>query len=275
MESPPLAAPARSPFDALRSFLIRSDPAYDRRVAESAARTTAERWKVVLLHLAPGFLGFLSVKLIVPAAHTATNLSYAWLQFLTLGSMAIFWELTLPFVWLRREGKTFRESLDYLGLTVLDPKGVLIIAPLSVLLCGWLAFPYLAHWYDPVREWLDRWSVIHMPEWHILYFGYYNFPGIALLLVLIGNFLGEEVYFRGFLLKRLGFLGAGAGLVSNGLFCAYHLWQAPVNWAYLPVFFLLPFGYLMQWRKSLWVTVMVHVLINFDLLDRFVAVLKG
>jgi membrane protease YdiL (CAAX protease family) len=259
----------------VRSFVVRPDPRYDRWVAEATPTTAAGKWKVIGLHFAPGLLGFLSVKLVVPAAHDWTGLSHAWLQFITLGSMAIFWELTLPFVWLRREGRTFRQSLEYLGLTTLDWKGIALFAPASVLLCGLLAFPYLAYLYDPIREWLDRWSLIHMPSWHILYFGYYNFPGAALLVVLIGNFLGEEVYFRGYLLKRLGWLGAGAGFVQNALFTGYHLWQAPVNWAYLPIFFLLPFGPLMSWRKSLWVTILIHVLVNFGLLDWFVALLKG
>jgi membrane protease YdiL (CAAX protease family) len=87
--------------------------------------------------------------------------------------------------------------------------------------------------------------------------------------------MGEEAYFRGFLLKRLGWLGPnGSWLASNALFCSYHLWQAPVNWAYLPVFFLLPFGFGMAWRKSLWVTILIHVLLNLGAVDWLVESLK-
>ena len=69
--------------------------------------------------------------------------------------------------------------------------------------------------------------------------------------------------------------GSWRWAASNALFCFYHLWQAPTNWAYLPVFFLIPFAQVMQWRKSLWVTIAAHVLINFELADWVVSTLRG
>ncbi len=259
----------------LRSALVRPDPAYDRWVESHQARTPAERWKVIGLHLLPGAFGWLSVQILVPWLMPLTGISAAWLQLLTLGTMALAWELTMPFVWLHQDGLTFRESLEFLGLARVDWAGVLVLAPLATVVFAVLGFPYLAWFYEPVRQWLDQWSVIHMPAWHILYSGYYNFPLLPLLFVFVGNFLGEEVYFRGYLLKRLGFMGRYSWLASNALFCFYHLWQAPVNWAYLPIFFLVPFAQVMTWRKSLYVTIVIHVLVNFDLADTVVSALKG
>ncbi len=261
--------------DRLRAALVRPDPTYDRWASWHQPSSSAARWKVIGLHLLPGALGWFAVHHLVPFLQPRTGLSYAWLQFFALGFMAIGWELSMPFVWLRREGLTFRQSLEYLGLTTFDLPGMAVVAPLAVIAIGVIGFPYLAYGYEPVRLWLDHWSVIHMPEWHILYYGYYNFPLVPLLIVFVGNFLGEEVYFRGFLLKRLGFLGPRAWLASNALFCVYHLWQAPTNWAYLPVFFLIPFAQVMTWRKSLSVTIVAHVLINFGLMDWVVSLLKG
>lgn len=259
----------------LASLLIRADPAYDARVAQASARTPAERWAVVGLHLLPGAFGLASIKLLVPALHRLTGVEHHWLQLLTLGTMALGWELLMPFVWLRRDGLSFRESLAYLGFAPFDWKGLLGVAPVLLLALAVLGYPYLAHWYEPVRQWLDGWVPIRMPEWHILYYGYYNFPVLPLLFVIVGNFLGEEVYFRGYLLKRLGFLGPRAWLASNALFCIYHLWQAPVNWAYLPIFFLVPFGQAMAWRKSIWVPIALHLAVNLDAVEWIQAMLRG
>ena len=208
---------------AIKRFLDRPDSKYDAWVVSHQARTTRDRWMVVWLHLFPGLVGLASIKLLVPWLHDQTGLAHHWLQFLTLGTMAIGWELTMPFVWLRRDGLSFRESLDFLGFGTLDLKGLLVVGPVLLLALSVLGGPFLTWGYDPFRTWLDRWNLIHMPEWHILYYGYYNFPLVPLIVVLVGNFVGEEVYFRGYLLKRLGFLGSGASLASNGLFLVYHL----------------------------------------------------
>lgn len=258
------------------NYVSRHDPKYDHWVATHQARTVGRQVQTVLLHLAPGLFGLIAVKVLTPWLMGPTGIRPHWIQFILLGSMAIGWELTMPFVWLRREGLTFRESLESLGLLAVDWKGLALFAPLSVIAVTVVGFPYLAYGYEPVRLWLNQWSPIAMPEWHILNWGYYNFPLLPLVIVFVGNFLGEEVYFRGYLLKRLGWLGpVKSALVSNALFCTYHFWQAPVNWAYLPVFWLLPFGFGMIWRKSLWVTVAVHVMINFGLMDWVVSRLQG
>lgn len=47
------------------------------------------------------------------------------------------------------------------------------------------------------------------------------------------------------------------------------------NWAYLPIFFSIPFAQIMTWRKSLWVPIVVHILVNFGLTDAVVTALKG
>ncbi|WP_249649252.1 type II CAAX prenyl endopeptidase Rce1 family protein, partial [Lysinibacillus sp. D4B2_S17] len=48
----------------------------------------------------------------------------------------------------------------------------------------------------------------HMGEWPVFYQGYYDpaFPLPLLLIGLIGTFIGEEIYFRGYLLRKVGLL---------------------------------------------------------------------
>ena len=48
-----------------------------------------------------------------------------------------------------------------------------------------------------------------------------------------------------------------------------------MNWAYLPIFFLIPFAQVMTWRKSLYVTIVIHILVNFNVADNVVTALKG
>jgi len=60
--------------------------------------------------------------------------------------------------------------------------------------------------------------------------GLYAFPPFALLLLFIGNFLGEELYFRGYLMKKSSFLGRANWFINPFLFALYHLWQIPMTW---------------------------------------------
>jgi membrane protease YdiL (CAAX protease family) len=66
----------------------------------------------------------------------------------------------------------------------------------------------------------------------------------------------EELYFRGFLLPRLGYLGAWAPLVNTALFTVNHWWQ-PYNWAQIFAI-MLPLVYLVWWRRSVWLSVAMH-----------------
>ncbi|MGC2768676.1 MAG: CPBP family intramembrane glutamic endopeptidase [Candidatus Acidiferrum sp.] len=77
----------------------------------------------------------------------------------------------------------------------------------------------------------------------------YSFPPVAPLFLGIGNFLGEELYFRGYLMKKSAFLGKMNGIVNSVLFALYHLWQAEQTWPMIGL--VLAFGLLMALRKDL------------------------
>jgi membrane protease YdiL (CAAX protease family) len=117
----------------------------------------------------------------------------------------------------------------------------------------------------PLREYLVRnvfaWLPAHLlPDWEPP-----APPGRGLLLgalvlqLLVDGLAGplvEEVYFRGFLLPRLGYLGAFAPLVNTALFTVQHWWQ-PYNWAQI-FLIMLPLVYLVWWRRSVWISVAMH-----------------
>jgi membrane protease YdiL (CAAX protease family) len=106
---------------------------------------------------------------------------------------------------------------------------------------GWLPAYLLPGWEPPAP-----------PDRGLLLFA------LALQLLVDGLAapVAEELYFRGFLLPRLGYLGAWAPLVNAALFTVHHWWQ-PFNW---PQIFLimLPLVYLVWWRRSVRLSVAMH-----------------
>jgi uncharacterized protein len=70
----------------------------------------------------------------------------------------------------------------------------------------------------------------------------------------------EELYFRGFLLPRLAFLGKWAPAANMLLFSLYHFWSPWENVARLLA--LTPFIYAVWWKRSVALAVLVHFTIN-------------
>src|SRR5207248_6882977 len=70
----------------------------------------------------------------------------------------------------------------------------------------------------------------------------------------------EELYFRGYLLPRMGALGRWAPLVNTALFSLYHVW---LPWEFFSrVVALLPAIYVVWWKRDLRVSIWVHMLLN-------------
>jgi membrane protease YdiL (CAAX protease family) len=66
----------------------------------------------------------------------------------------------------------------------------------------------------------------------------------------------EEIYFRGYLLPRMGYLGSLAPVVNALLFAVQHFWQ-PYNWAL--IFLLsLPLTYVVWWKRNIYIAMLVH-----------------
>jgi membrane protease YdiL (CAAX protease family) len=117
----------------------------------------------------------------------------------------------------------------------------------------------------PLREYLARevfgWLPPHLlPDWEPPAPPDRALLLVALVLQLLVDGLAapvaEELYFRGFLLPRLGYLGVWAPLVNTALFTVHHWWQ-PYNWAQI-FLVMLPLVYLVWWRRSVWLSVAMH-----------------
>lgn len=70
----------------------------------------------------------------------------------------------------------------------------------------------------------------------------------------------EELYFRSFLLPRLPVSSRWAPLLSTVLFSLYHFW---LPWDVIGrTISLLPVVYVVQWKRNVYVSILVHCLLN-------------
>lgn len=70
----------------------------------------------------------------------------------------------------------------------------------------------------------------------------------------------EEFYFRSFLLPRMPVSPRWAPLLSTILFSIYHFW---LPWDVLGrIIVLLPIVYVVQWKRNVYVSILVHCLLN-------------
>ena len=83
--------------------------------------------------------------------------------------------------------------------------------------------------------------------------------GYAVFLVILGP-LVEELYFRGYLLPRIGRYGAWAALINVSLFALYHLWKP---WDAINLIIILgPMVYAVWRLKDVRIGIAVHIALN-------------
>jgi CAAX protease family protein len=170
----------------------------------------------------------------------------------------------VPFVVLRYADKlTLRESCAFLGLNRVDWRGLLTVLPLFMVGFPIISLPYVKYVAPVIEDWTKTIPLFRIPSYSIFQDtpeNIYSFPPIALLFLGIGNFLGEELYFRGYLMKKSAFLGETNWTVNSVLFALYHVWQVQQTWPMIGLVLL--FGPLMKFRKGLWVMVGFHFFVN-------------
>jgi uncharacterized protein len=250
----------------LKRFFVREDAVYDAYAAKYQARTPLTKAIYLLMYLLPGIVLYVAIN-VEPVFRwqlSVTGLSERWLQYAWSLVILLGWHLCTPFLVLRFADKlTFRESLAFLGVNRLDRKGFFVVLPVFFVLFALVSIPYLKFVWPPLETWAKSVALFRVPSYSI--FGdtpeaMYSFPPLALVFLFIGNFLGEELYFRGYLMKKSEFLGSWNWVVNSLLMGLYHVWQVQQTWPLL--FLALGFGLLMKLRKDLWVLVAFHFLVN-------------
>ncbi len=252
--------------DAIKRFLIREDKVHDEFEANYQATTTFQKWFYLLMLLAPGIFAYILIN-IGPVYLAALNLT-GWTGMFYQGFLMFFvtyiWHMGLPLLMLRySDGLNFRESMAFLGFNRFDSRGMFLVLPVVFIIFAFLILPYLQWFAIPFRGWIKSVEFLAMPDYSIFLGGpngLYNFPPVALIALLIGNFLGEELYYRGYLMKKTAFLGKWNWSVSGFLFGFYHFWQAEQTWPLaIPAMI---FGLMMVWRKDIYVLIALHALLN-------------
>jgi membrane protease YdiL (CAAX protease family) len=250
----------------LRRFFVREDAAYDQYEADYRAKTVSAKATYLCLYLLPGVVAFLclNVEPVFRAQMAFTGLSARYLQYVWVLLITFGWHMFVPFLVLRLIDRLpFRESLRFLGLNHIDLRGLILVLPVYFAVFALISLPYIKFVAPVIENWAKAVSVFRIPSYSIFQDtpeNIYSFPPVALVVLGIGNFLGEELYFRGYLMKKSAFLGKMNWVVNSILFALYHLWQVQQTWPLVGL--VLAFGLLMALRKDIYVLIAFHFLVN-------------
>lgn len=250
----------------LHRFFVRDDAVYRDYESTYQAKAVMAKVTYLFLYLLPGLIVYMAVNVgpVFRAQLALThlspkNLQYAWVIIVTFG-----WHMFVPLLVLRYADKlTLRESFAFLGLSRVDWRGLFLVLPVFCGIFALISIPYMKFIWTPLQSWLQSMPLFREPSYSIFQDvpdNIYSFSPFALSFLFIGNFLGEELYFRGYLMKKTAFLGKWNWIVNPLLFAVYHLWQIPQTWPLIGL--VLAFGLLMNLRKDLYVLVAFHLFVN-------------
>lgn len=220
---------------------------------------------LVGLHFLPGIIfSFILFSVMPYLAATQADLFLAqvFLVFVFLLGM----ELLIAQIYCRtREGRSLGSTFISFGVIAFNHKIIskaLLWSAISVVVMKgylWLAGPTIEKFRDL--------PVLALPSWHYQNLEMPAYPAAVkaslLACMLAFNVFAEEIYFRGFLLERLKFLGRSAFLVNGVLFILYHVFQARVSYPLLP-FGILVSGYYALFR-NVWGAMLIHLVLNIAL----------
>ncbi len=226
--------------------------------------------KAIVLHLAPGgaLLAFFAAT--GPLLHRA-GLPPVW--GLMLGTVLVLAPLELCLVLRSARRRGERRVLPGLGLKRIGRADLgalaLTVAVSALLPASVIGLETMLH--ARLFGWLPDWFSAGVGD-----LSAYS-PQVAVLtvalwlvtLVLVGPAV-EEIYFRGWLLPRLGGRRFPAAAANAALFSVYHLWQP---YAVVTVFlFALPLAVLVRARHNPALSIIAHCTVNVVV---FVALLTG
>lgn len=246
----------------LRRFFVREDAIYDRYASTYQAKSPRAKLIYLALYLVPGLLGYvlLNVGPVFRGLVELTKLSPKNLQVTGFIIITFGWHMFTPFLILRYADKlTLRQSVAFLGLNRVDWRGLFLVLPAFCAVFALLSAPYMTFVWKPLQIWLQSVPAFRIPTYSIFYKPYDISP-FALVFIFIGNYVGEELYFRAYLMKKTAFLGRANWVANSVLFALYHIWQIPQTWPLIGL--VLAFGLLMTLRKDLYVLIAFHLFVN-------------
>lgn len=249
----------------MKNLFNESHPHYHQFEQDLQARTPTQKILTIINYFLPGIVLtlFINVQVIHDYGLRFFQISSASYQFWLLIGLTFGWHIAYPIFMLKvKEGYSWKTTGQALNLDQFSVKGFFLVTPLFFLFVLLFAVPYMGFCFPPIHDFLQSIDLFAIPS-HSIFHDYqtiYGFTPWQLGLLFIGNFVGEEIYFRGYLMKKSAFLGKHNWWIHSVLFSAYHLWQIPMTYAL--GFVSLAFGLGMIWRKNLYELMFLHLLIN-------------
>lgn len=221
--------------------------------------------QTIALHLLPGALitafYFLIAPLVIRAGYPASMSLLLCISFILI-------PFELGFLLYRGYQQNGRLSLENVVL-YREPMPVWQYFVLVPLLLGWTAAAFIL--LSPLDDYLIRTFFTWFPAWSIpatFLNSATQYSQSALLVTflvaLVFNGIAgpvvEELYFRGYLLPRIPVARLWAPLINVVLFSLYHFFSPWQNITRIVA--LIPLIYVVSWKRNLYLSILVHCLLN-------------
>lgn len=217
-------------------------------------------WQIIAYHLLPG-VPILAVAVVLthPVFGMELPVFLAVLMGILFGLIPV--QLGIITYTAKQQGKRFKDVLSFLERT---PGGTMAALVTGILIFCIITFSFLA----PVEH--PLWTIfLWVPDWFRLdRFVLGEHPdGMRRLILILGFLLNgiagplvEELYFRGFLLPRMGRLKSAAPFVNAALFSLYHFFTPWEN--VTRIIALTPMVYTVWFKKNIRISILVHCILN-------------
>ncbi|TAK01285.1 MAG: CPBP family intramembrane metalloprotease [Chloroflexota bacterium] len=228
----------------------------------------------VVLHLLPGAL---ITAFYIGVAPMVRELGFPSLMALYLAIVVVLipFELGLLFYRARKEAASLGRVVLYREPV---PRGQLV--GLVLVTFTWASLIAMVL-FPPLDEFFTDTFFFWLPDWFFMAEDFARYSAAALLITWVVGLLAngiagpvvEELYFRGYLLPRISWLGGWAPALNMVLFSLYHFFTP---WATVGrIVALLPMVSATWWSRNIYLGIAVHVLWNIGGMLLLLAILLG
>ena len=158
----------------------------------------------------------------------------------------------------RKENKTIKDLILYTSKT---PVKKFILSAIIPFVIAVIAFVFIEPYEIKLWEKIDLPYLFKLEDTNFMEISYLKIT--VVLSLLFNGFLGpivEELYFRGYLLPRMGVFGKFAPLINTIIFSVYHFFTPRQN--ITRILAITPMVYSVWMNKDIKISIVVHCLLN-------------